>query len=364
MYHDPTPLLSIVIATYRRPEPLRTLLDSICIQLPADRSVEVIVVDNGLDTNTAEVMQSFVSAYDAVQYVQRVFTVPMEESIMSARTYGTGEYLWALGDDDAIYPEAITRLLAHLRTYRPELVLLRHDSWSPDLQRHIVTLHSHILEESVSFSSFMEAVRELGWGVYIAYLGAPVFRADPFRDVDYTPYAHSPHVFAMALLEAFHATPCRYLRWPAIRYRTNSTLPYSESGLRVVTTVFAECFDAAVQRGWGKWRTFLDMREVIPSDHKLLYLRVHTLAACMLSNIWDRIKNGEKLAARETALFCEGYKAYGNVDMLELLNLLLRANINNSHERDAINLALGHLLIRENLNTRQFPRNFFAKISA
>ena len=103
---------------------------------------------------------------------------------------------------------------------------------------------------------------------------------------------------------------------------------------------------------------FLNMREAIASDHKLLYLRVHTLASCMLSNLWDRIKLAHTITDEEWVLFDEGYSAYADADMLQLLALLRTADTDQQQEVDAVNLLLGRILMKENLNRAEFPRDF------
>src|SRR4051812_16726792 len=100
------PLLSIVIPTYRRPEFLRTQLSSIIPQTLAlePKSVEIVVVDNGLDEATRQVVTSLSGSRGELKYVRRPATVSMEDSIMAAYFYGDGSYVWTLGDDDALHP--------------------------------------------------------------------------------------------------------------------------------------------------------------------------------------------------------------------------------------------------------------------
>lgn len=358
------PLLSIVIATYKRAPLLRMMLNSIFTQMTEDFSgiVEIVVIDNGLDDSTEQMMREQVSIHPELRYIRRPVSVPMEESLMSARLHGNGQYLWVLGDDDTLTPGCLAQIVAYLLKNEPEIVLVGMDIWANDMSHPIAALHKFIEKDETQFPSLMEAVRQLGWGVYFSYLGASIFKATPFRQVDYQHFAHSPHVFSFTLLEAYSHVPCSYLSIPAIRYRTSNQLPYSMSALHMVTTIFIECFDHAVQHGWGDWRIMLDMRDIIASDHKLLHHKVHTLAACMLSNIFDLLKSGATISNKHWELFDRGYGKYGDKKMLDLLSAL-KSFRGTQEEINMIDNLRGTIFITENMNKYRFPRNFVVAIA-
>ena len=361
------PILSIIVPTYRRPVELHFQLASILCQLDdvPIGSVEVIVVDNGLDEMTPRVMHDLQRNGSALKYVQRDSSVALEISIMSAREHGTGQYLWTLPDDDAIHPGCVKAILQHIQSESPEIFLISIEAWDPDLANCIGIGHSFLKERATPFPSLHEAVRVLGWGVYFAYIGAAVFRADPFRSADISPYAGSAHIYSFALLEAFWNKPCEFVRFPAIKYRVDRALPWSGDKLHGVTTAFAECFQAAIGRGLGDWKTFLGFRECIATDHKLLYLKVHSLAACMLSNIFDRLKTDSRTKITETEwrLFEVAYAGYGNGEMLRALALMRSGQVNLLEYDVTINRALAAILIRENQSKLEYPPDFALKAS-
>ncbi len=357
------PLLSIIIPTFRRPVELGTQLGSILpqlVELPTG-TVEVFVVDNGLDAETPGVIKELQAQCDSLRYFRRAASVPLEVSIMSAREFGSGEYLWTLGDDDAIHAGCVAGIVGHIRNQRPSIALLSVESWDSDLQRCMGRGHQFLKDPVNLFESLPDAVRTLGWGVYFAYPGTAVVKAEPFRAADIDAYSTSAHIYSFALLEAFWNERCAFLRFPAIKYRVSRTLPWSENKLYGVTTTFVRCFDTAIRRGFGDWQTFLAFRECIAADHKLLYLKVHSLAACMLSNLYDCLRAGLEITATDWLLFEQAYQGYGDPQMIQALAMIHLAEGNIERNAADVNRSLAAILIRENLSTDKFPPDFSVK---
>ncbi len=362
MSAEKTPLLSIVIPTYRRAQYLREMLNSIigqALQEPdLQSSFEVVVVDNGMDEATQLLMENMCAAHPFISYVRRLHSVPMEESILAAKYHGRGMYLWTLGDDDALEAGALSAILEHIRQEFPEIFLVAREAWTPDLGRRLVTMHGNYPEDEVSFSTLLQAVQALGWGYYFVYLGASVFRKDKFRAVNEASYLNSPHSFSFCVLEAFHDIPCRYLKKKSMtRYRTENVLPYSESGLSSVTIIMLYGFLHLKRHGIGSWHEFLSIRDIIFSNEKLVHLKIHSLAVCMLSNQWDRVRTRQPILEEEWDIFQEAYVAYGNEEMHALLSRIRSHVQDDAQSERSINEQLGVILIKENLDRRTYPRN-------
>ena len=356
------PLLSIVIPTYHRARYLRGMLDSIIEQARLEPELqaefEVVVVDNGLDDVTCLLMEDMCAAYPFISYVRRPYSVPMEESILAAKHFGRGDYLWTLGDDDALEQGALSFILGHIRQESPEIFLVARDSWTPDLSRRCVITHGNYPEDEIYFSSLLQAVHALGWGYYFVYLGSCVFRKEKFRAVNEIDYLHSPHSFSFCVLQAFHDIPCKYLKKkPVTKYRMDNILPYSAGGLKSVTIIMLQCFQHLQKYGMGSWCEILSIRDLIFSNEKLVHLKIHSLAVCMLSNQWDRVRTRQPILEEEWDVFHEAYAAYGNEEMHALLSRIRSHVQDDAQSERSINDQLGVILIKENLDRRTYPRN-------
>ena len=105
------PLVSIVICCFNRARLLPQTLESAFAQ--SYRPVEIIVLDDGSEDETAELMASY---GDKIRYHRQ-----KNQGIAAARTnacrLAKGEYIAFLDDDDLMPPERITRLLEELQKH-------------------------------------------------------------------------------------------------------------------------------------------------------------------------------------------------------------------------------------------------------
>ncbi len=91
---DATPVISIVILTYNRPQALRNLLDHLRVSL-ADTSVETVVVDNGSDEATPAMMAA---EFPWVQHIRPGANLGIEGRNVGLRMC-RGRYVITLDDD-------------------------------------------------------------------------------------------------------------------------------------------------------------------------------------------------------------------------------------------------------------------------
>jgi len=101
------PLISIIIPTYNRAHLIGETLDSIIAQ--TYQNWECIVVDDGSDDDTEEVMKSYIQNDNRIYYYHRP-----EEHLPGgngARNFGfeksTGEYIQWFDSDDLMEPNSI-----------------------------------------------------------------------------------------------------------------------------------------------------------------------------------------------------------------------------------------------------------------
>jgi succinoglycan biosynthesis protein ExoM len=103
--------VSICIATYRRPEGLSRLLDSLeRLKLPTGIRIETIIVDNDRDASAASVVQSRSGLLEAIHYC-----VEPRQNIALARnralSQASGEWILFIDDDEIADENWITEYL-------------------------------------------------------------------------------------------------------------------------------------------------------------------------------------------------------------------------------------------------------------
>jgi len=119
---ETTPLLSIIIPTRERCEYLVSCVRSALAC--SDSEIEIVVSDNASSDDTRAVVKSFDDA--RLVYANPGTRVPMHDNFEFALSKSRGRHVMFIGDDDAVLPERIRRLLVLLRDKRPQIV-----NWHP-----------------------------------------------------------------------------------------------------------------------------------------------------------------------------------------------------------------------------------------
>ncbi|MBC8088626.1 MAG: glycosyltransferase family 2 protein [Phycisphaerae bacterium] len=116
------PLLSVCVPTYQRAGLLRVMLQALMPQAAQfGAQVEVCIADNASTDITEAVVAEAAAAHAAVRvhYLKREQNVgPVRNYVYCATQQATGEYVWALGDDDLLLPGALRRVVEAIRSNR------------------------------------------------------------------------------------------------------------------------------------------------------------------------------------------------------------------------------------------------------
>lgn len=118
-------LCSVCIATYRRPQLLAKLIESLLQQtLAAHIGLEVIVVDNDAEASARAIVQCFENAKYPI-----IYSVEPRKNISHARNKGvqlcTGDYILFIDDDETASQEWVSSLLHTLHAFEADGVFGR-----------------------------------------------------------------------------------------------------------------------------------------------------------------------------------------------------------------------------------------------
>ncbi len=170
------PLLSICIPTYNRKNKLVQTLGCLIPQC-SGQNIEIVVSDNASDDGTAEHCLQIASSNEFFHYYRQESNVGFPGNLISALSKASSKYLWMLGDDEVLHPEAVVRVLAAIKETDPSWLLCnyvklesRNDSWPADGQiRFDEGLRPLSLEE------ILETV-----GVWASFMSISVIRRDAY----------------------------------------------------------------------------------------------------------------------------------------------------------------------------------------
>jgi len=109
--------LSICIPTYKRSIHLENCLHSLLVcQSNGGFDFEVCISDNSSPDNTEEVVAR-IGRQLPVKYHRNATNVGMTRNFLNVVDMAEGDFVWLIGDDDLLMPDAITRLVKMIREY-------------------------------------------------------------------------------------------------------------------------------------------------------------------------------------------------------------------------------------------------------
>ena len=111
-----TPLVSIIIPTFDRPRYLQEAIEAVLTQTYSN--IEVLVFDNGTLDETRAVAEDAARRDPRVRFQRNERNLGMSANFNALAQAARGEFLVAIGDDDRLLPEFVSRLVGVMR---PEL---------------------------------------------------------------------------------------------------------------------------------------------------------------------------------------------------------------------------------------------------
>jgi glycosyltransferase involved in cell wall biosynthesis len=111
-----TPLVSIIIPTFDRPRYLQEAIDAVLSQTYSN--LEVLIFDNGALDETLAVAKDAARRDARVRFHRNERNLGMSANFNALARAARGEFLVAIGDDDRLLPEFVSRLVGVMR---PEL---------------------------------------------------------------------------------------------------------------------------------------------------------------------------------------------------------------------------------------------------
>lgn len=108
-------LLSICVPTYNRPLALKRLLTSLINQVTDE--VELIIGDDGDFYETQKIVKEFSQYYNLIHF-KNLDNPSFYTNLLSVTSRARGKYVWWLGDDDELLPNATLSVLNLIKKYQ------------------------------------------------------------------------------------------------------------------------------------------------------------------------------------------------------------------------------------------------------
>lgn len=193
-----TPLLGIAIPAYRRPDQLRRCLLSI-VRSVGGREVPVVVADDSCDDTNVAAIEEVRRVYPHLVHHRNPRNLGIDRNILHSVDLCPARYVWLMGEDDRMTPDAIPAVSRILEAGDRPFVYVNYASVDEDVST-VLTERSLPLSQDRELGA-EEFFADCAWSM--GFIGACVVRkeawsrTDPERYVG-TWFAHVGRILELA----------------------------------------------------------------------------------------------------------------------------------------------------------------------
>lgn len=174
------PILTIAIPTYNRVDKLKKCIELVMKEIQ-DRPIEVMVSDNASTDNTQQVMEEIQKEYPQIMYYRNKENVGADRNFLNCYEKAKGDYIWLIGDDDMLLPNAIDTILEALEEKPVFLHLNTSNLVSSEPLRYNNTRISE--QGIIKYMDKNEFFEEMG--IFVTFLSALVLKTDYVRQINH-----------------------------------------------------------------------------------------------------------------------------------------------------------------------------------
>lgn len=160
---DNKPLLSICIPTYNRVLCLQQCLESITEQFKNPlilKNVEVVISDNASTDDTENLVKKYQEKFPNILYHKNIENIGIDRNILTVTEKANGNYVWLLGDDDALFPDAIAHILKKIKLKEFKYCLVNCLGYDSNLINPALRYPNLRIQADQHFEKLLECVKK------------------------------------------------------------------------------------------------------------------------------------------------------------------------------------------------------------
>ena len=157
------PLLSIGIPTYNRADCLNKCLESIVSQFAdpeVSGRVEIVISDNDSSDNTFALVQEFQKKYPNIFYKKNPSNLGVDKNILQVVEMSRGRFVWLIGDDDALFPDAIKYMLQEIQKQKFNYCIVNFWGYDNKLEHPALKYPNQGILKDEFFNELADCVRK------------------------------------------------------------------------------------------------------------------------------------------------------------------------------------------------------------
>lgn len=173
--------LSVIIPTYNRPKQILARVGELLPQLTSE--IELIILDNCSPLVVQKlVCDAYPETKDQIKHIRNLANIGANANICRCFEVGSCDWLWLLGDDDIVLPNAIESILSEVKSRGSKTADFAGFHFSTSLYEYHESLEFSSLEQYCNFNFYKE---RFGNALFIS---SCVYRTKFARD--YLSYAY------------------------------------------------------------------------------------------------------------------------------------------------------------------------------
>ena len=229
-----TPLLSICIPTYNRAHYLDDCLNSLKVQLDANKDlatlIEIVVSDNASSDKTQEIVQKYKNYFSNFKSSVNEKNLGLDLNFLNVVKNANGTYCWYLADDDVIVNGGIDFVITILKKGDYDVVTVGSHPFTEKNYRRRETFTNEFNYETINGDDFFHKNKTVG-GVSNLIFNR-ILWLECLSD-DFLPY----WLYYETVLKMFTKTHKKMIDVPQTLVYTGQDCRWAENGSELITFV-------------------------------------------------------------------------------------------------------------------------------
>jgi abequosyltransferase len=166
------PVISICIPTYKRVDCLKTCLESIVEQFKnpfVRENVEVVISDNASGDGTESMVKEFQKEFSNIFYYVNSENIGVDRNIINTVEKAKGEFVWFLGDDDVLFPDALEYMLEILSQRKFKYCLVNCLGYDHNMQNPAVKQPNFAIQADEYYDNLHDAILKINQNDLVGY---------------------------------------------------------------------------------------------------------------------------------------------------------------------------------------------------
>jgi len=273
-------ILSICIPTYNRASFLKQCLQSIVSQFQNETvrsQVEIVISDNGSTDNTQEIIQEFASRFSNIVSIKNSDNIGFDRNVLAVVGSAHGTYCWLLGDDDALFEDALKKYLPRLQKAEAAYYMVNCLGYDHSLIAPSVSNPNLHIEKDMYYRMLQDFVRSItDMNDIVGYFGGmsvQVFSRSVWNKcMDKEQWIGTQTIHLFVLLSAYRELAFQQIAEPFVKTRSDNMRWDTFTGLETLT-----------KRAYSTYKTRVWILDLYSMPYSITFLKVH-LYSSLASN--------------------------------------------------------------------------------